>query len=178
MHARIIGGNGRVIQESWTDVASPSSQRSRALIYDQAGHVAEETTVSLQGRTVRHDIVDYLNKTWQTQTFAVPPSATNSGVTNYQYFPSELRRLVRLKLIGPVGHRKIGGIDTILLQGQLGPNVFRVWVRPVSYLAVQSRTVAGNGSPSGFDLIRFDWLGPDAESETVLSVPPGFVHDR
>jgi hypothetical protein len=181
MHARVFGNNGRIVQETWTELAGPTSQRSRTVDYDRAGQVGDETAISLHGTTLRRTTVDYRAKAWQTQTIVTPPNATNVGITDSQYFPAELKQLVREHLIGPAAHKKIGGIDTILLQGQLGPDVLQVWVRPGSYLAVQARSGPSGEPASGSDdLIRFSWLTPNSKSfaETGLTVPRGFVQTQ
>jgi len=171
-----------MVQETWTDQAGPRKQRSRTLSYDQTGHITLETVASIKGTKFRLDTVDYLRKTWQTQIRVIPPSASSVGLTDDQYFPDELRTMVRLHRIGPVGHRRIDGIEAVLLQGQLGPYVMQVWVRPVSYLALRARAVpvGTTASSAGSDVTLFSWTKADTKtlSKLDLVIPHGFVREH
>jgi hypothetical protein len=179
MHARVVDQGGRLLQETWTEEASPTDRRSRTVSYDRTGHVTLQTVTRLKGTTLRIDTIDYLTRTWQTQTRAIPRGATNVELSDGQYFPAQLRRLILLHLIGPFGHRRIGGIETVLLQGQLGSEVLQVWVKPVSYLAVQVRTKpTGTAGPSiHSDPILFNWV-TRAEAHLGLAAPRGFRHEQ
>lgn len=170
--------NGRVSQEVWCD---QSDWHARTLNYDAGGSIEGQTAVSLKGKTVRTDSLSYPEKTWTTFTTALLPGGYDIGITDSQYFPATIRRFVKQRLIGAFGPRqKVGGYETIHLQGQVGSELLEYWVRPGSYLIVRARQrPLANGGPVGAgSTIDFSWLPATAANlaRTRLSVPPGFTH--
>jgi hypothetical protein len=174
LHVKQVEADGTVSREIWCDW---THRRARTVNYGDDGVVVGQSVVSIQGRTLRTELLDYVNKRRRPpSTIELPRSASNITIPGSDYFPDAIRQRIKSRLLGPVGRPTLAGRKTILLQGQLGPMLQRIWVEPVTYLAVQAR-LTQVGSPIPARTERFSWLPatPANLAKTRLVLPPGFT---
>jgi hypothetical protein len=178
LHTREFGPDGELKKETWTRWVGPALGSARTRNYTSDGALVQESVVSIEGRRLRLDRVFYPDREWTTSTRTIPATAHGIVIPGSEFFPSEIRKRIKKKLIGAVGRTTINGVRTVHLQGQVGAVIEHIWVKPVTYLAVRHRLTSADPTfrlPSNTQ--RFTWLRATRTNlnKLKLVVPSGFT---